>query len=169
VVGTGDSTLTDATPTSKWRRPRTWAGLVAFLAAVIVVSITAPMLIGRAAEVKRLSREGAVVWGWVEQRDSGYRGAFDVRVSYDYGGRRYESWVSCNSTECKQADVLELRVDPRRPDRFVTEDRETNDDGGTVWLWLLMYGFIGLGSVGVFDFLRSVSADRVRQARRLPD
>jgi hypothetical protein len=167
VTRIGDGTGADATARSRWRRPRTWLELAVLLAAAVVIANNAPFVISRAREAKRLHHDGVVVSGVIEQRDRLGRYGSQVRVSYDYGGRSYGSWVVCYSSSlCSRNDVLELWVDPQRPDRFATEEREINDgtEADQRWMWMYIFGALALAAL--ISLLTSKSEDPGRQARR---
>jgi hypothetical protein len=168
VTGIGDGTRVDATARSRWRRPRTWLGVLVLLAAAVVIGVNVPFMLSGPLEAKRLLRDGVVVSGVIWQREKTGKYGYDVLVSYEYEGRLYESWVDCGSSSsgCELTDVLELWVDPQRPDRFATRGRAINYGVGSLhWRKVLVYTFGGLALFVVINFLRSVSEDPARQAR----
>jgi hypothetical protein len=99
------------------------------------------------------------------EKGGGGRFGSEVLVSYEYEGRSYESWVHCSHSRCDPGEVLDVWVDPQRPDRFASEYSEINDDGWPQWRSMLMYTSVMVGLGVVISLLTSVSEDPARQAR----
>ena len=123
----GDRKRADAEPGRPWGVLLVLFPLAYVAAAVIIAGVNVPVLNGREAEAKRLRRDGVEVRGTISWSDSTWRGWTRVGISYSYQGRGYRSSAYCPGRGCAPSNVVELWVDPRRPDRFATEHGEIND------------------------------------------
>ena len=173
----GDVTVTghSVRPRSIWRTPRALLVLVLVAAAVVVAAVNLTVLINRRAEAARLQRDGVAIRGtvvWWEpiggRRREEREDRSVVRVAYEYQERSYESSLLCNDRRCTPPRVLELWIDPRRPDRFATEHGDINDgvnEGNWIALTVMLGGFALFAAIA---FLYSAARDPARSARRLP-